>query len=133
MTRNNRLTLCSGNMNANPNNNVAAIVRKHATASRSPNAPNIHHFENGDFSEAAHRDCCGETGIIEILRAYHDCGFDGCIRPDHGRQLWEEGPWGMLPRLRQGRPRPRRAVHARRLGSAGSSGRREEPLIPAIL
>ena len=58
---------------------------------------NIHHFENGDFSEAAHRDCCGETGIIEILRAYHDCGFDGCIRPDHGRQLWEEGPGNCRP------------------------------------
>ena len=31
-------------------------------------------------------DCCGETGIIEILRAYHDNGFEGYIRPDHGRQ-----------------------------------------------
>ena len=49
-------------------------------------------FPNGDFSEAAHRDCCGETGIIEVMRAYHDCGFEGYIRPDHGRQLWEEGP-----------------------------------------
>ena len=51
----------------------------------------------GDFSEAAHRDCCGETGIIEILRAYHDCGFEGYIRPDHGRQLWEEGPGSCRP------------------------------------
>ena len=56
-----------------------------------------HHFPNGDFSEAAHRDCCGETGIIEILRAYHDCGFEGYIRPDHGRQLWEEGPGSCRP------------------------------------
>ena len=67
----NCLTLCTGSLNANPN---------------------IHHFPNGDFSEAAHRDCCGETGIIEVMRAYHDCGFEGYIRPDHGRQLWEEGP-----------------------------------------
>ena len=57
----------------------------------------IHHFPNGDFSEAAHRDCCGETGIIEVLRAYHDCGFEGYIRPDHGRQLWEEGPGNCRP------------------------------------
>ena len=58
---------------------------------------NIHHFPNGDFSEAAHRDCCGETGIIEVMRAYHDCGFEGYIRPDPGRQLWEEGPGNCRP------------------------------------
>ena len=93
----NCLTLCSGSMNANPNNNVAAIVRKHCDRIPFAHVRNIHHFENGDFSEAAHRDCCGETGIIEILRAYHDCGFDGCIRPDHGRQLWEEAPATAAP------------------------------------
>ena len=93
----NCLTLCSGSMNANPNNNVAEIVRKHCDRIPFAHIRNIHHFENGDFSEAAHRDCCGETGIIEILRAYHDCGFDGCIRPDHGRQLWEEGPGNCRP------------------------------------
>ena len=93
----NCLTLCSGSMNANPNNNVAAIVRKHCDRIPFAHVRNIHHFENGDFSEAAHRDCCGETGIIEILRAYHDCGFEGYIRPDHGRQLWEEGPGNCRP------------------------------------
>ena len=93
----NCLTLCSGSMNANPNNNVAAIVRKHCDRIPFAHVRNIHHFENGDFSEAAHRDCCGETGIIEILRAYHDCGYEGYIRPDHGRQLWEEGPGNCRP------------------------------------
>ena len=93
----NCLSLCSGSLNANPNNNVAEIVRKHCDRIPFAHIRNIHHFENGDFSEAAHRDCCGETGIIEILRAYHDCGFDGCIRPDHGRQLWEEGPGNCRP------------------------------------
>ena len=93
----NCLTLCSGSLNANPNNNVAEIVRKHCDRIAFAHIRNIHHFPNGDFSEAAHRDCCGETGIIEILRAYHDCGFDGCIRPDHGRQLWEEGPGSCRP------------------------------------
>ena len=88
----NCLTLCTGSLNANPNNNCAEIVRKHCDRIAFGHIRNIHHFPNGDFSEAAHRDCCGETGIIEVLRAYHDCGFEGYIRPDHGRQLWEEGP-----------------------------------------
>ena len=93
----NCLTLCSGSLNANPNNNVAEIVHKHCDRIAFAHIRNIHHFPNGDFSEAAHRDCCGETGIIEILRAYHDCGFEGYIRPDHGRQLWEEGPGSCRP------------------------------------
>ena len=83
----NCLTLCTGSLNANPNNNCAEIVRKHCDRIAFGHIRNIHHFPNGDFSEAAHRDCCGETGIIEVLRAYHDCGFEGYIRPDHGRQL----------------------------------------------
>ena len=93
----NCLTLCTGSLNANPNNNCAEIVRKHCDRIAFGHIRNIHHFPNGDFSEAAHRDCCGETGIIEVLRAYHDCGFEGYIRPDHGRQLWEEGPGSCRP------------------------------------
>ena len=93
----NCLTLCSGSLNANPENNVADIVRRHCDRIAFAHIRNIHHFDNGDFSEAAHRDCCGETGIIDILRAYHENGYQGYIRPDHGRQLWEEGPGNCRP------------------------------------
>ena len=24
------------------------------------------------------------------MKAYHDCGFDGYMRPDHGRHIWNE-------------------------------------------
>ena len=88
----NCLTLCTGSLNANPNNNCADMVKKFHDRIAFAHIRNIHHLPNGDFSEAAHRDCCGETGIIDILRAYHDAGWEGYIRPDHGRQLWEEGP-----------------------------------------
>lgn len=93
----NCLTLCSGSLNANPLNNVAAIIRKHCNRIAFAHIRNIRHFENGDFCEAAHRDCCGDTGIIDILRAYHENHFDGYIRPDHGRQLWEEGAGSCRP------------------------------------
>ena len=93
----NCLTLCSGSLNANPENNVADIVRKHCDRIAFAHIRNIHHFDNGDFSEAAHRDCCGETGIIDILRTYHENDYQGYIRPDHGRQLWEEGPGNCRP------------------------------------
>ena len=93
----NCLTLCSGSLGANPENNVADIIRKHCDRIAFAHIRNVKHFENGDFSEASHRDCDGDTGILEILRAYHDCGFKGYIRPDHGRHLWTEGPGTVRP------------------------------------
>jgi len=93
----NCLTLCSGSLNANPDNNVAEIVREHCDRIAFAHIRNIKHFDNGDFSEASHRDCDGETGILEILKAYHDCGYEGYIRPDHGRHLWGEGPGTVRP------------------------------------
>ena len=93
----NCLTLCSGSLNADPDNNVADIVRKHCDRIAFAHIRNVKHFPNGDFSEASHRDCDGDTGILDILRAYHDCGFEGYIRPDHGRHLWGEGPGTCRP------------------------------------
>lgn len=86
----NCLTLCSGSLNADPNNNVADIVRKHCDRIAFAHIRNVKHFENGDFTEASHRDCDGDTRILVILKAYHDCGFEGYIRPDHGRHIWGE-------------------------------------------
>ena len=93
----NCLTLCSGSLNADPGNNVADIVRKHCDRIAFAHIRNVKHFPNGDFSEASHRDCDGDTGILDILKAYHDCGFEGYIRPDHGRHLWGEKPGNVRP------------------------------------
>ena len=93
----NCLTLCSGSLSAKADNNVAEIVRKYCNRIAFAHIRNVKHYENGDFSEASHRDCDGDTGIIEILKAFHDCGYDGYIRPDHGRHLWDEKPGNVRP------------------------------------
>jgi mannonate dehydratase len=28
--------------------------------------------------------------MFEIMKAYHDIGFNGYIRTDHGRMIWDE-------------------------------------------
>ncbi len=33
---------------------------------------------------------CGSLDIVEILKAYYDTGFEGYLRPDHGRMIWGE-------------------------------------------
>ena len=86
----NALTLCSGSLSADPGNNVADIVRRHCGRIAFAHVRNVKHFDNGDFSEASHRDCDGDTGILDIMKAYHDCGFKGYMRPDHGRHIWGE-------------------------------------------
>ena len=86
----NCLTLCSGSLGSNPDNNVADIVRKHCDRIAFAHIRNVKHFDNGDFSETSHRDCDGDVGILDIIKAYHDGGFDGYIRPDHGRHIWNE-------------------------------------------
>lgn len=93
----NCLTLCSGSLNANPQNKVADIVRNHCSRIAFAHIRNVKHYPNGDFCEVSHRDCDGDTGILDILKAYHDCGYEGYIRPDHGRHLWTEGPGTVRP------------------------------------
>ena len=93
----NCLCLCSGSLGANKANDVADIIRSCCDRVAFAHIRNVKHMPNGDFSEASHRDCDGDTGILEIMRAYHDCGFDGYIRPDHGRHLWGEEPGTVRP------------------------------------
>lgn len=93
----NCLCLCTGSMGANPKNNMADIVRTYCDRIAFTHIRNVHHYENGDFTEVSHRDCDGEVGIIEVMRAYHECGYKGYVRPDHGRHLWGEEKNGCRP------------------------------------
>lgn len=52
-------------------------------------ARNVAVLENG-FEERAHLSSCGTLDMFAILQALHKNGFDGYIRPDHGRMIWGE-------------------------------------------
>ena len=47
------------------------------------------HFPD-NFEEAAHLSSDGTFDMYEIVKALYDIGFDGPIRPDHGRMIWGE-------------------------------------------
>ena len=51
---------------------------------------NVKIMEDGSFEERAHLSSCGSLDVVEILKAYHDTGFKGYLRPDHGRNIWGE-------------------------------------------
>jgi mannonate dehydratase len=52
---------------------------------------NLKYVEPGkEFYEAAHLSIEGSLDLYQIVKALHDAGFDGYIRPDHGRMIWGE-------------------------------------------
>jgi mannonate dehydratase len=89
---NNGLTLCTGSLGANPDNSVVDIVREFAGEGRVPFAHirNIRWQDEGRFYESAHLSSEGSLDLYEIVKTFHDAGFDGFIRPDHGRMIWGE-------------------------------------------
>ncbi|MGO4890446.1 mannonate dehydratase [Anaerobacillus sp. MEB173] len=86
----NGLTLCSGSLGSNPNNNVAEMVREFADRIPFAHIRNVKIYENGDFIETSHRTSDGSVDIYDIVKAYHENGFEGYARPDHGRHIWDE-------------------------------------------
>lgn len=88
----NGLTLCSGSLGASCRNDIPALVREFAGRKRIHFAHlrNVKVTEAGDFYESSHRSADGSLDMAEIVKAYHEAGFDGYVRPDHGRMIWGE-------------------------------------------
>ena len=86
----NGLTLCSGALGANPANDIPDMVRSFGERIHFAHIRNVKIFENGDFIEVSHRASDGSIDIVEVVRAYHEIGYKGYIRPDHGRHIWDE-------------------------------------------
>ncbi len=86
----NGLTLCSGSLGANPSNNIPEMIRDFGDRIYFAHIRNLKRFDNGDFIETSHKNSDGSLDIVEIVKAYHDIGFTGYARPDHGRHIWDE-------------------------------------------
>lgn len=108
---NNGITLCTGSLGCSRKNDVAKMAAKYAAMGR------IHfaHLRNvavlpGGFEERAHLSSCGSLDMYAIVKALYDNGFDGYIRPDHGRMIWGESG------------RPGYGLYDRALGAAYLNG-----------
>lgn len=91
---NNGLTLCSGSLGANTENDIPEIIRHFGKLGRIHfgHVRNIKIHKPGVFDETSHKADDGSLDIYGIMKAYWDIGFTGPIRPDHGRMIWgEEG------------------------------------------
>jgi len=86
----NGITLCSGSLGANPNNDIIAMVHEFADRIPFAHIRNVRVYDNGDFIETSHRTQDGTVDIAGIVEAFHQNDFTGFCRPDHGRHLWNE-------------------------------------------
>ncbi len=108
----NGLTLCTGSLGVNPKNNIPEMIRRFGAQGRIPfiHARNIKWTGERDFNETAHKSECGSLDMYEIMKAAYDAGFDGYVRPDHGRMIWGE------------KGRPGYGLYDRALGAAYLNG-----------
>lgn len=84
------ITLCSGSLGANPENDIPKIIRRFHDRIPFAHIRNVKIYENGDFIETSHRSQDGSVNIADVVKAYHENGFTGYVRPDHGRHIWNE-------------------------------------------
>ena len=91
-SKRNGLTLCTGSLGGNLDNNVPAIAREFTSAGKVPfvHLRNVKHTSGTDFHESAHLSSEGDLDMFAIVKTLYECGFDGYIRPDHGRKIWNE-------------------------------------------
>lgn len=87
---NNGLTFCSGSLGVNPDNDLVGMVKTFADRIHFAHVRNLKCYENGNFIETSHLLADGSLDIPGIMKAFHDSGYKGYIRPDHGRHIWDE-------------------------------------------
>lgn len=88
----NGITLCTGSIAEDPDNNVYEILAEFTRRRRIhfAHVRNIKLIQDKDFYESAHLSRYGSLDMYEVMKALHDNGFNGYIRPDHGRFIWGE-------------------------------------------
>ena len=88
----NGLTLCSGSLGADPANDVPGMIRRFGSRERIffAHCRNVKITGDKAFYESAHPTNSGSLDMADVMRAYREIGFEGPMRPDHGRMIWGE-------------------------------------------
>jgi mannonate dehydratase len=101
----NGLTLCTGSLGANPENDVTGITARFADRIHFAHLRNVRKEPDGSFEEAAHLD--GDTDMVAVILALlaeesrrRSAGRVDCqipMRPDHGHEILSDLGRGTVP------------------------------------
>lgn len=86
----NGVTLCTGSLGTNPHADLPGIIHMLEGSIFFAHVRNMEHTAPGQFEESAHLSGDGSFDMFAIVKALYETGFDGVIRPDHGRMIWGE-------------------------------------------
>ena len=86
----NGITFCTGSLGANPQNDLIAMIKEFGNKIHFFHARNIKITGERCFQETGHYTDAGSLDMYGMMKALHDGGFKGYIRPDHGRMIWGE-------------------------------------------
>lgn len=86
----NGVTFCTGSLGADPANDLPSMVRELGSRIHFAHCRNVRVTGPRRFNESPHPSRFGSVNMLNILRALHNVGFGGPVRPDHGRMIWGE-------------------------------------------
>ncbi len=88
--RHNGVTFCTGSLGAGRENDLVSMAEKYADRIFFAHIRQIKYSGKMDFTEAGHLTSWGDVDIYGVVRALVKGGFNGYVRPDHGRNIWGE-------------------------------------------
>ncbi len=87
----NGLCFCTGSLRTLPENNLPSMIRRFGRDMgriHFVHCRNVKNTGEKKFHETAHPD--GDISMEAVVAALCDAGYDGPVRPDHGRDVWGE-------------------------------------------
>jgi len=88
----NGLCFCTGSLGSDPANDIPEMLRYFSERDRVPacHVRNVKYLGERKFREASHLSSDGDIDMYEVMKSLYETGFDGYLRPDHGRMIWDE-------------------------------------------
>lgn len=86
----NGITFCTGSLGVESSNDLPAMIRRLRGRIHFAHCRNVRVTGDRQFVETPHPSRFGDVDMHDVLRALHEIGFDGPLRPDHGRMIWGE-------------------------------------------
>ena len=88
--KHNGITFCTGSLGAGRFNDLPKMAAKYASRIYFAHLRQLKFVNETDFYENGHRTADGNVDVFAIVKALVKYGFDGYVRPDHGRNIWGE-------------------------------------------
>ena len=85
----NGISLCTGSLGASKDNDIIEIIKAAKGRIYFAHLRNVL-VNDSWFNETSHLSSDGSLDMYEIVKALQYAGFDGYVRPDHGRMIWGE-------------------------------------------